>query len=312
MADPTRQLLRWLAAHDVPGRVLLLCADAPLPPVARDTLVVRLPGCLKDTGIGLPAQLLASGVGAVEVTACPSAPEEAAAQVTGWTQVLGDRVRRHTAPPLLRRGRPTVLTLGQVPLPRRVVLGLGGLDAAPLDLDLDDAARTIAALRLLGAAPRPDAATRADSEDVAPSERDVLAAAGPPSAAAALAVDGCVACGVCVRACPHDALVLDHDGDTSTLTHLREDCRAELECLRLCPVDAFSTSGSLPLADVLAVPTAVLAEVRTATCERCGARHPADEGPLCATCRFREGNAFGSSMPPGLAERLARRRDEST
>ena len=311
MADPTRQLLRWLAAHDVPGRVLLLCADAPLPPVARDTLVVRLPGCLEDAGIGLPAQLLASGVGAVEVTPCPSDPEAAAAHVRGWTEVLGDRVRAHTTPPLLRRGRPTVLVLGQVPLPRRVVLGLGGLDSTPLDLELDDAARTIAALRLLGVAPGADDAAPVQGEDAAPPVADGIAAAGPPSAAAALAVDGCVACGVCVRACPHDALVLDHDGDTSTLTHLREDCRSELDCLRLCPVDAISTAGALPLADVLAAPTAILAEVRTAACERCGARHPADEGPLCATCRFREGNAFGSSMPPGLAERLARRRDES-
>src|SRR5699024_9557335 len=117
-----------------------------------------------------------------------------------------------------RRGRRTkdVLTLGQVPLPRRVLLGLP--TESVLDLSLDDAARTLVAFQMLqetgrarlpGAGARPPDApgttTSAVAVDAAPNQP-----AGPPSSAAALSVSGCIACGVCVRACPHDALVLEH------------------------------------------------------------------------------------------------------
>src|SRR5699024_10384453 len=105
--------------------------------------------------------------------------------------------------------------------------------------------------------------------------------------------------------CPHDALVLEHDGPSITLTHLREDCRSELQCVTLCPVDAITSSGLLSLTAVLDEPTRVLTEGSTAVCERCSARHPAEEGKLCAACSFRTANVFGSALPPGVAEKLA-------
>ncbi|WP_413450739.1 4Fe-4S dicluster domain-containing protein [Georgenia phoenicis] len=289
MADAVRALLRWLAAHDCPERVLLACADAELPRVARGTVVVRLEGCVRDVGVGLPAQLLASGVGAVEVLPCPDAPDAAAAHVAAWSAVLPDGVTPFVAP---RRGRsrPEVLVLGRIPLPRRTLLGLGLRDTTPLDLELDDAARTLAALRLL-------------EESGRARPREAPAVEHP--AATRLLVDGCTACGVCVRACPHDALVLEHADGTSTLTHLREQCRSEHECVRLCPVDAYSAAGPLPLAELLEEPVVTLARLTTAACERCGAKHPADEGALCPTCRYRGSNAFGSALPPALLARLA-------
>ncbi|WP_454084945.1 DUF362 domain-containing protein [Georgenia sp. Marseille-Q6866] len=297
MSDPNRALLRWLAAHDTPERVVLICADAEPPRVARGTVAVRLEGCVRDVGVGLSAQLLASGVGVVEVLPCPTDPGAAATHVAAWSAVLPDGVASFS-PPRRRRSRPDVLVLGQIPLPRRTLLGLGLRDRTPLDLDLDDAGRTLAALRLLEEAgrarPREDPAAAAEGR-----------AAPPPAAAAArLLVEGCTACGVCVLACPHDALVLDHADGVSTLAHLREQCRSELECVRLCPVDAYSTTGPLALAELLEEPVAVLARLTTAACERCGARHPADEGALCPTCRYREGNAFGSALPPALLARL--------
>lgn len=293
MADHTRALLRWLAAHDCPERVLLVCADAEPPRVARGTVVVRLEGCLRDVGVGLPAQLLASGVGTVEVLPCPADPDAAAAQVAGWSAVLPDGVTPFV-PPRRGRSRPEVLLLGRIPLPRRTLLGLGLRDTTPLDLELDDAARTLAALRLL------EESGRARPRETPTAEHPVAA-----GAATRLLVDGCTACGVCVRACPHDALVLEHTDGTSTLTHLREQCRSELECVRLCPVDAYSAAGPLPLAELLEDPVVTLAQLSTAACERCGARHPADEGALCGTCRYRESNAFGSALPPALLARLA-------
>lgn len=299
MADPTRALLRWLAAHDTPERVLLVCADATLPRAARRTVVVRTEGCVRDVGIGLPAQLLASGVRTVEVLPCPADPDASAAQVDAWSAVLPDGVAPFTP---RRRGwsRPEVLVLGRIPIPRRTVLGLGLRDSTALDLDLDDAGRTLAALRLLE-----------ESGRARPRETAAEEAVGPPApplaaAAARLLVDGCTACGVCVRACPHDALVLDHADGVSTLSHLREQCRSELDCIRLCPVDAYTTTGPLALAELLEEPVTVLATLTTAACERCGARHPADDGALCPTCTYREGNAFGSALPPALLSRLAR------
>lgn len=317
MSDPTARLLRWLAAHDTPERVVLLCADATLPRVGRRTLVVQVDGCVTDVGLGLAAQLLASGVAVVEVAPCPTRPEEATATVASWRAVLGDGVAHLTAPRWSRPARE-VLRLGQVPLPRRVVLGLR-IDPV-LDLDLDDAARTLAALRLLHrqgrarvvpqtADPGPAASAEPAAATPAPVPAEATPAPGEdgpaePFVAADLTVRGCTACGVCVRACPHDALVLNHTGDRSTLTHLREACRSELECVALCPVDAITTTGPLSLAAVLEEPDRVLTTVRTAACTRCGARHPAEEGDLCPPCRFRSSHAFGSAAPPGMVEKL--------
>ncbi len=307
MADTTRPLLRWLAAHDSPGLVVLACDDAPLPRVARGAVVVRLEGCVRDADVGLPAQLLAVGVGAVQVLPCPTEPEDGAARVEDWRSVLGDGVGPFVPPARRGTSRAEVLTIGDVPVPRRVLLGLDLGDSPLLAPELDDAGRSLVALRLLEAQGRATPAPAAPLDGSGPDEAAPLA-----GGATMLTVSGCVACGVCVRACPHDALALEHDGTTSTLVHLREACRSELECVRLCPVDAFTAAGPVPLAEALRTPVLTLAEVRTQPCERCGARHPAEEGALCATCRFREQNAFGSALPPGALDRLGALRPPSS
>lgn len=336
MADSLAQLLRWLAAHDTPQRVLLVCADTPAPRVARSTLVVRARGCLADLGLDLPAQLLVSGVGVVVVAPCATAPRSVAARLAQWQRAFPGGVTAFDPP---RRGRrPEVLTLGEIPLPRRAVLGLGLRDAGVLDHRVDDAARTLVAMRALreqgrarldvpagAVTPEPTPAPAMVATEPTPAPETVTT--GPTSAGAAapaapagaeqdgtatpglrLMVEGCVACGVCVHACPHDALVLEHVGETSTLSHDREACRGELECVALCPVGAMSSDGALSLVEVLDDAHVMLAEVTTAACVRCRARHPAAEGELCQTCSFRGANAFGSSLPPGVAARLAARR----
>lgn len=115
----------------------------------------------------------------------------------------------------------------------------------------------------------------------------------PGSSAVALAASGCVACGVCVRACPHDALDLAHEAERSVLTQIPERCSGEQACVRLCPHDALSVAGAFSLFDLARTPTVELAVVATAGCKRCGARHPAAEGELCPPCAFRSRNAFG-------------------
>ena len=81
-------LLRWIAVHDVPRRVVLLCDDTPLPDAGRGDLVVRVPGCLKDASIGLPAQLLACGVPEVVVVVCGDSPDEVRATADLWRRTI--------------------------------------------------------------------------------------------------------------------------------------------------------------------------------------------------------------------------------
>ncbi len=303
MADPTRGLLRWLGAHDPIRRLLLVCPEVPLPRVERGTVAVRAHRCLGECDIGLPAQLLVSGVERVLTLPC----EDAQVRVSTWQQQLPDVQAFHTP----RRGRrpAEVLVLGDIPLPRRALLGLS--TRGTLDLSQDEPARALTAVKILQEQGR---ATVSGPPGGA-AGTTAVAVAGPPveaAAAAGLVVDGCTACGVCVRACPHDALALEHDGGTSTLTHLAESCRSEHQCVALCPVDAFTVTGHLSLASVLEQPVRVLTTVATSPCRRCGARHPSTDGPLCPACRFREADAFGSALPPGVADKLAQLRRPST
>lgn len=291
--DPTRGLLLWLGAGDPVELLVLMCPEEPLPHVTRGTVVVRADRCLAEMDVGLTAQLLASGLETVGVLPCTRAREN----TETWQRALPE-LTPFTPPPRGRRPKD-LLTLGDIGLPRRVVLGLPV--RTPLDLSLDDAARTLAAFQLLLADERTSL-----PEDAPPS------GTGPASAAADLRVSGCTACGVCVQACPHDALTLEHVGNTSTLRHDRESCRSEHRCIELCPVDAITSTGAIPISDVLGEPVQILTEIPTTPCEKCGARHRSEGDPLCGACRFRADNVFGSSLPPGVAEKLAaaRRRTE--
>lgn len=311
MADPARGLLRWLAAHDPIEQLILTCPDVPMPKAPRGAVVVCGDRCLRDTNLGLAAQVLVSGVDVVAVMPCAEARDTTAT----WQESLRDVVEFE--PPPRGRHPKEVLTLGQIAMPRRAVLGLRVQSA--LDLSLDDAARSLIAFRMLqeedrASLPTPPAQNPAADTEASPSNSTDDESAGPPAVAAGLNVSGCTACGVCVLACPHDALRLEHDGETSTLSHLRESCRSEHQCIDLCPVDAITTAGPLSIAQVLDAPRHTLTEVTTKSCERCGTRHPLDDGPLCPACSFRTKNVFGSSLPPGIAEKIAaaRRRRETT
>ncbi len=284
--DPVGALLRWLNAIDPPARALIGCAHAALPPVSADAIGVRLVGCVVDAGVDLPAQLLAAGIGRVEVVACPERPGAAADRTREWVRTL-DGVAAVAADPHRRghRSGPT-FDLAHPALPRRLALGLGEPPLRlPFDPALPERDRALAALRVLADAGRAHLPESAGEE-------------GDP-AATLLAASGCTACGVCVRACPHDALVLDLADGVSTLRHLRDACRGDLACVRLCPERALAPAGVLTLLDVAREGTRELAAVSTRACRRCGTQHPVADGELCPTCTFRATSAFGSRLPPG-------------
>lgn len=322
--------MQWLATVDPPRQVLLGCAHADLRAVPPDAVGLRVAGCLADADLSLPAQILASGAGAIEVVECPIRGEAVRRRAAQWREVLDGVAMVGLRPPRWwwpRRHGPTYLAPQDerestaVTVSRRTLLGLGHSDRPVLDLDLDEAARGVQALRLLRAQGRARLdRVRAPEGDTAASQRtdttpaltvpapvpagatpDALEAQPVDAVGLRLSVDGCVACGVCVLACPHDALVLKEEESTTVVRHHEDRCRADRACLRLCPALALTATAGLSLADLAEGPVHELARVHTAACRRCGARHPVGDGELCPTCSYRAAHPFGSTLPPGLA-----------
>lgn len=301
--------MRWLDGLDQPTDVVLACPDAVLAPLPADIPIVVVQGCLAPADIGLPAQILASGTRRVWVVGCQTADQEVAALIDRWQAILPD-VR--LGPPPVRRpprkSKARVFTLGSAPVERRALFGLGGRRATMLDLDTDEATRGVAALRLLEAEGRarlvgdPDGGgTSAVPVDLIASNVHAGTGTDPvdPPIGVRLVAQGCTACGVCVRACPHDALHLSKT-DVATLTHRVDACRADLACVELCPEGALAAGNTLTLTDLTKAESVELCRVATVPCPRCGMRHPSQSGDLCPTCAFRAAHPFGSAVPPAV------------
>ncbi len=290
--DRTRALVRWLVSIDRPDAVILACPDAIVPAMPAEVVLIRDTHCLVSAGIELPAQVLACGAPTLWVVGCPHAATDVSAVVARWQTVLRD-VRE--GPPALRRrqrrDRSLTFTIGEAPVDRRHLFGFGRAVSAPIDVDADEITRGVEALQVLAregrASPPPEDAAAGPEPDEA-----VV-----PPVGLRLRADGCTACGVCVRACPHGALVLDQ-GATSVLTHLVDRCRSDLSCVRLCPERALTSLEAYSMVEVAHQPSVVLAEVPTVRCPRCGASHPGTEPTLCPTCAFRKANPFGSQAAP--------------
>ncbi|WP_407701391.1 4Fe-4S dicluster domain-containing protein [Trueperella bialowiezensis] len=281
MSDDVAALLRWMWAHDLPREVVLACDHAKVPRLGRRCQLVVWNGCLTQASVGVPAQILALGIEKVGVVACSEEPEAMAEQTSVWESLTPRLVYRYTE---TKRGLlpgPEPLVVGQIGVPRRVLLGLGLRDKPPIPIKADETARTLAALKLLSEQGR-----------VRPGEGLEAKLGG-----VRLAVSECTACGVCVKACPHGALTLLHYDDSSALWQTSEKCAGEQACVELCPVEGLWVQGDMRLADLLDEPERKLYSINSAACVQCGARHPADEGELCGVCQFRKANPFGSAMP---------------
>lgn len=291
-----RPLLAWAAHHGEGGAVELACAEHPGPEAGpRSAEVVRLPGCLADLPAHITLELLLLGLGVVRLRLDGCArPEEARARHRG-AAVATSGARVHVELQEEARGgrRRAVLDARHMPVSRRralLFLPVPSLQDVLPDQSATAHARLVAALR-----------------ELAP-PADLAAIPGP---GLRLAAHGCVACGVCVRACPEDALKLTATapaGSSPGRAVLRQEfarCSGCAACVRSCDVDALTGLGAGSWADLLSDEIVTLAEVATRACERCGGTIPAGPGAaLCPVCAHRRRSSFGSALPQHLRDRF--------
>lgn len=279
--------------------VTLACGDGGEPGPAATT-IIRVPGCLTEVPDYRFADLLVTGISSIAMSTGCHRPEQLTEHCSHLRRLFGPVI---TGPigmgdPMLDRqptassGRRRVLDVTAPPLDRRGLLGLGaradpqGTRQPPHHGETDDDhARLLTSLRALGVTP----ATPAQE----------------PPPAVRLTVEGCTACGVCVKSCPSEALQLLVGDTASVLSHHGDSCTGQQQCVLNCPVDAISVEGPLDWDTVLHNPKRELAVVRTQRCSRCSAPFPADRrvtagNHLCEVCSHRADNPFGYQLPPGF------------
>lgn len=321
MASPESRLLRWI--QDEEPEVVLTCASSTRK-YPRSTTPVQVPGCIADIDFALVPEMLACGAPRVwiDVASCrcnasSTLPEksgplpenfssnEGAAEQTesdGLSptaeQPAGETVaeRLEAWQGLLRgavlefekeepRFRPAeVIAYREAPVSRRALFGLSSDTSLPVDPTAAPNARLINALEVLGV-------------DLAK-----LDECAPAATSKILEADGCVACGVCVTACPTNSLKLETSEGGRQMTRLVHDlqtCQAHGQCVDLCPYDALEF-GDTPKWDQVVEGEVELAQFETQNCPKCGAIYPLDGAGLCPTCRRKDANPFGYWLPPGF------------
>ncbi len=280
---------RWL--HRVDGSsVSLVCfTGAKAPMGTKHRPAIEIPGCLQDLPLHRLVDLSLAGVQNVAVVPNSCCHEDDLAEVlTRWREQLGNLAQWKLIEPSSVRNWTWSLAPGRVPMDRRGLLGLSRRSTPPWpihDADADDHARLLTSLRAAG-----------------------VSTIEQPPPGLELAAAGCTACGVCVAACPHDALSLVADGERTTLQHSPGMCQGEQQCVALCPVEALSVAGPLDWPAVLDGSPRVLATLNMSVCERCRTRFPTDSGSRwCETCRIRRSDPFGSHLPEAAIKLLKAR-----
>lgn len=284
-------VLRWAVDADV-EHIVVLCADADretitAPSAAASWAAVRLDGCLTEVPPYRLIDLALASGGSVRVAvdACSqgAAQREDLATVStltrGRVRVLEDPESAETTP----TASVADVDVAHPPVSRRHLFRARTTPAVGVhEPDADDQTRLVASLRALGVS------------------GDATAAPG-----VRLEVAGCVACGMCVRVCPHDALSLTHALGASTLTHRPDLCRGEQACLAACPESAIAAGEHYDWGTALAGAPRTLARLRTKPCPRCQTPVPLDRPQgLCEPCSLRKQDPFGWDVPAALWDRL--------
>lgn len=302
---------RWLAHQGRDVTIELVCAEhaGPVDGPPGHTLI-RLDGCSGELATHELVELLADGSSRVIVRLDGCADPAAArrhleptvtlleAGLVDRLSLMGAGVGADPSPlaggpgaPVARRTRrrrAAVLDARAMPVSRRALLGLGGIGE--------------------GEGPASSAEPRARLIDALRAVATPTTALGAlPGPTAGMTAAGCVACGVCVQACPAAALRLADgpvDGSTSISTLLLDPaaCTGCERCVELCPTSVLAVAAPVTWDRLLSGDEIPVVTVLTALCARCSVRFPISSGAtLCAVCSFRRRNPFGSSLPPGLA-----------
>ncbi len=343
VAADTLALRRWLGAAPEPTAVLVACREHENLDAWRTAcddepqVVYRLEGCLADAPPAAILEVLAGGAvgvsGLLDGCADPPAARRVlirAAKIAAAVGVvrpvlalgappLGDRAtgaghehrrwrRRAATAPLL-----AVLDACAMPVSRRALVGLEG---ALGDLEEHPGIRLYSVVReLLAGAAVP------------------AALAGIATGAAQLEAAQCCGNGVCVLACPTQALTLTvtdlahHRRSTSAPDPAEQsavvgaaafsndrlqqfalsvdpalciDCG---KCVELCPEGALSRVRPLPWAQALNGMSATLRVGVVRRCSRCGMPNQIP-GSLCGVCAFRMSEPFGSELPLGFSRKV--------
>lgn len=278
-----RQLHSWLRANDS-GPVALLDPEAEELVAGKAVTAVRLTGPLSE--VPRHEILEALNLGAT-LLYLHGDQGPLSSLVEMLTSIGIDRVQD---------GQPEVkpreiFSSEDVPHARRDLFGLGHSALELPDEDMLPEDRERLAL-----------ATLLKTENVPSS-----ALAEQPSHGLSLQTAGCTACGVCVKACPTDALELTYlelgpERRISTLSIYDSACIGCRKCVDLCPEKAFTerghTSWETRLGEKVKRP---LETIPTTLCEKCKTFFPLKEGgTLCKTCKATRDNPFGIRWPEGV------------
>lgn len=321
----TRPLHRWLAAEDTPTKVVVACFEhdnltAWRTPVTVEAQVLyRLEGCVADTPPAALLEILAAGAAQVDVLldGCrdPSAAQEVVDHATRIAAAVDhDRPILVVSGPVPRAPHPSerssrswlkdhsarspelvrLLDARSMPVPRRILIGAARSLPAP---DPHPGVRLHAVVReLLG-------------DDPVPAELDEIA-----TGMAWLEAPGCGGAGVCVRACPVEALTLQMTdltaGEMSPKPPIQQfeltieparciDCGL---CVDLCPESAISRVGALSWTQAFESDKRTLRAGLVRRCSRCGSPSRS-AGTVCDVCAFRTANPFGSRLPSGFTRK---------
>lgn len=242
-----------------------------------DWVLVVLDGCLGDRE---PATLvdLAIASGGPLVMDVAGCQRLKVTEVEYLTAVSGGRVRASQSPPRASQR----VELAHPPVSRRGLLRADQSVVPVAHRAADPQGRLVESLRVL-----------------LPPGTEVPG----PAPGLALAAAGCIACGVCVQACPHDALELKTVAQQSLLAHHADRCRGEQQCVTHCPVDALTVVGPQSWTPVLAGRPLPLARLATTRCERCRATIPLGT-TMCEPCRRRTERPFGWHVPDAVRDQL--------
>ncbi len=312
--DELPHLLRCLARLQI-DTLELICEKHPAPDlgVGGNSAAIQVRGCLAGLGAAAYLQLAATSLHSIVLRAdacagCPwrSLPAQVAQQAAQAQEWL-ERLQRPDFLTVISAESAAVMPLeprplhraGAPPVSRRDLLR--GRVQPPPPVDVTSSLNPYhQRLRLLKAL-----------QKLAPREALAGLTAPADSGFAHLSVaDSCSACGVCARACPTTALLLETDEqDRFQLTFSLQACLACDACMHLCPEEAIALHREVPLERILDLQTdEIVLQGDLAQCKRCNARYAAAalQDGLCTVCHYRRANPFGSFIPataPGRAGR---------